>query len=492
MKGKSRAMKDQILRMSRDGHKIKKISIALGISKNTVRKYVRSVDSSVECLPDRLSKASYDEFIDWSYVLEQIRIGRPIKIVFQDVKPDISYAQFTRLVKARSPALLPPAAIRLQHEPGEKVQVDYCDGIKLTDPKTGKLTKTQFFCGVLPASSYVYGEFTLTQKSKDFLQSHERMWHFYGGVSKYVIIDNLKTGVSKAHRYDPDLNPAYCDFANHCGFGVLPARVKTPRDKACVESTIGVIQRDFFEKYRHHKFYSLFELNALFRSYLGEFNSRIMSDYGVSRTSRFELEKITLNPIPASKYELYEWKTAKVHPDCCIELKASVYSVPFTNIGKTVHVKFSDEIVIILDESGTETIATHCRVARYKASITQEHLPSNKIQRETFNVQRIEKFAQTIGPQTIAYVTWQLEIDKNPLQVLRRLQGLIRYYQTHQPSKESFEFASTKSMEFKQMRIRYFTQCITSFNSGKVSSNTVKPPIREVEHIYLQKQEYLQ
>lgn len=494
MKGKSRAMKDQILKMFNDGHKIKKISSALSISKNTVRKYIRRDDCDNSCDPIAKGsmKVEQNDEIDWNYVVEQVAIGRPLKIVYQEIDPSISYVQFTRLVKSRSPKSLPKAAIRLQHELGERVQVDYCDGVKLVDRQTGALTKTQFFCGVLPASSYVYGEFTLSQKSIDFLQSHERMWHFLGGVPKYVVIDNLRPGVSNAHRYDPDINPVYCDFANHCGFGVLPARVKTPRDKACVEATIGVIQRDFFERYRNHKFYSLFELNTIFRKYLEEFNTRIMSDYGVSRLARFENERVKLGPLPESKYEMFEWKTAKVHPDCCIELKTSVYSVPFSNIGKSVLVKYSDKVVIILDESGTEVLTTHSRVAKYKSSITQEHLPPNKIQRESFGVHQIEQFATTIGPHSIAYVNWQIEIDKNPLQVLRRMQGLIRYYRTHQPTKEAFEYAAARSLEFKQKRLRYFVACVTTYNSGKTPINLVKAPIRAVEHIHLQNQEYLQ
>jgi transposase len=491
MKGMSRAMKEQIRRMHSDGHKIKKISSALGISKNTVKKYLRQ---DVECpaAPQLLGVESKCDAIDWEYVLSQISIGRPLKIIYQEITPSISYTHFTKLAKSRSPIAMPRAAIRLQHEPGESVQVDYCDGIRLNDPKTGNFVKTQFFCGVLPASSYVFGEFTASQKSIDFLSSHEKMWHYFGGVPKYVVVDNLKSGVSKAHRYDPDINPAYCDFANHCGFAVLPARVRTPRDKACVEATIGVIQRDFFEKFRHHKFYSLFELNCQFRKYLDEFNSGIMSDYGVSRLARFGPEKIKLGPMPESKYEFFDWKTAKVHPDCCIELKTSIYSVPFTNIGKTVLVKFSDKMVTILDHTGVEMLATHSRVARFKTSILENHLPPNKIQREGFDVKRVEQIAASIGPQTTAYVNWQIELDKHPLQVLRRMQGLIRFYQTNQPNKDAMEYAAGRSLEFKQRRLRYFFSCVNTYNSGTNRINTVKAPIRELANIHLQKQEYLQ
>jgi len=491
MKGKSRAMKDQIRRMFEDGHKIKKISSALRISKNTVKKYLRE-DVAKDSPDSFVAKDDQGHGIDWDYVIGQLAIGCPLKIVYKEIAPSISYTHFTKLAKAHSPKELPRAAIRLQHEPGEQAQVDYCDGINVIDPKTGNAVKTQFFCGVLPASSFVFGEFTCSQKSIDFLKSHERMWHYFGGVPKYVVVDNLKSGVTKAHRYDPELNPAYCDFANHCGFAVLPARVRTPRDKACVEATIGVIQRDFFETFRNHKFYSLFELNQAFRNFLNDFNSRVMSDYGVSRLERFELEKTKLGPLPGSRYEFFEWKKAKVHPDSCIELKTSVYSVPFANIGKIVLVKFSDNLVMILDETGTETLATHSRAARYKPSILDEHLPPYKTQRESFSLRSIESVVSSIGPETSAYVTWQMEQDAYPLQVLRRMQGLVRFYQSSQPSKEAMEFAAKSSREFNQRQLRYFRSCVEFYGTQNTSPNKVKPPKRELANIHLQEQEYPQ
>lgn len=84
------------------------------------------------------------------------------------------------------------------------------------------------------------------QSLPSFLRAQEAMWNYFGGVAPYVVVDNLKAGVKTAHRYDPDVNPTCCDFANHCGFAVLPARPYKPRDKACVEANIGALQRSFF------------------------------------------------------------------------------------------------------------------------------------------------------------------------------------------------------------------------------------------------------
>jgi len=125
------------------------------------------------------------------------------------------------------------------------------------------------------------------------------MFAYFGGVTPYVVVDNLKSGVLRAHLYDPDVNPTYCDFANHMGFAVLPARPFKARDKAAGESNIGVIQRDFFQEVRNRTFYSLADLNTAFRHYLERLNHAVMKDYGISRAQRFEGEKEGLKDLPS-------------------------------------------------------------------------------------------------------------------------------------------------------------------------------------------------
>lgn len=485
MKGKSHAMIDQIRRLHANGHKIKRIASILGISKNTVRRHIRTEsEAPQDCLPDA-TESPIATTVDWEFALGQVALGRPVKRVYEEMAPGLSYAHFARELRKRNTKPAVVTAVRLHHEPGERVQVDYCDGIPIYNPKTGTVTKTQFFCGVLPASSYVFGEFTESQKSHDFIRSHERMWAYYGGVSKYVVLDNLKAGVTKAHRYDPDINPVYCDFANHCGFAALPARVRTPRDKAAVEATIGVIQRDFFDRHRNTKFYSLAELNIAFRCYLNDLNGRVMVDYGVSRAERFAMEKPLLGPVPAS-YEMFEWKDAKVHPDCCIELKTSVYSVPHIHVGREVRVKFNEMVVIILDESGLETLAVHPRKEKYKPSIVDEHLPPNKVQRSCFDVIRIERFAQSIGRETGAYVSWQFESERYPLRVLRRMQGLVRFFETSQVGKEAMEYAAVRAIQFRKKDLKFFSDCARSFKPGRENLHVVTSPKRESTNIHLQ------
>jgi transposase len=479
MKGKSRAMIDQIRAMRADGHSISKIKLALGISRNTVRRYLR--DDEVDVQP----AASTPSPIDWETILAEIGRGRVAKRLYEELSPTMSYSNFSRILKKKRPMAEKPIAIRLHHEPGEKTQVDYATGLMITDHRTGVQTPTQFFCGVLPHSSFIFGEFTMTQRLPDFIRSHERMWAYFGGVSQYVVLDNLKSGVSKAHRYDPDVNPTYCDYSNHAGFVALPARVRTPRDKAAVEATIGVIQRDFFDRNRDKKFYSLGELNQSFRKYLDELNLRLMPDYGCSRLERFESEKDKLKPLSERPYEFFEWKKAKVHPDSCIELSRSVYSVPFEYVHQTVHVKFSDKIVIVMNESATKTIAVHARQPRFKNSIIPSHLPPNKTQLSTFDVRRVQKFADGIGPRCREYIDWQFDGVDQPLRALRRMLGLLRFHETKRPSASAMEYAASLAKQFNRKDLRYFQNCATSHLQSGSRIHLVTPPKRETTNIHI-------
>lgn len=481
MKGKSQAMIEQIQQSRKAGHSLNKICRALNISRNTVRRYLRGKEHIVVKQENSVS----EKFIDWDFITNEIKRGRTLKNIHREIESDYSYSHFSRLVgeHVKKPQVV---AIRLQHEPGEKAQVDYAKGLCIIDSSSGKEIQTQFFCGVLPFSSLTFGEFSFSQKIPDFVRSHERMWLYFGGVAKYVVLDNLKSGVSRAHRYDPDINPTYCDYCNHAGFVPLPARVRTPRDKAAVEATIGVIQRGFFDRYRDKKFYSLSELNSCFREYLDAFNHKIMPDYGCSRRERFEGERNLLKPISSVPYEFYEWKQAKVHPDSCIEHQKSVYSVPYEYVHKSVHVKYSDKLLIILDPQHGKTIAAHAKQPRFKHSILKEHLPSSKVQYSSFDMHRVRKFSEIVGPNTKEYVDWQLEAEiESPLRALRRLMGLMRFYETKHPAVEAMEYAAKQSRQFHKRNLRYFQDCALSFNASGPRIHLLKPPIREEAHIHI-------
>lgn len=169
---------------------------------------------------------------------------------------------------------------------------------------------------VLGHSSYTYAEATWTQSVPDWIGSHVRAFAFFGGSPAAVVPDNLKSGVTKPHRYDPDLNPAYQEFARHYGLSILPARVRKPRDKASVESGVLLVERWILARLRDARFFTLAALNQAIGALVAELNAKPFQKRDGSRTSVFtEADQPALRPLPANAYEYATRKKSKVHID---------------------------------------------------------------------------------------------------------------------------------------------------------------------------------
>ena len=158
---------------------------------------------------------------------------------------------------------------------GEKLFIDYCGPtVPIVSPTTGEVRQAQVFVAVLGASNYTFAEATWSQSLPDWLQSHVRAFEFFGGTPVLLIPDNLKSGVSKACRYDPELNPSYQQLAEHYQVAVMPARPYKPKDKAKAEVGVQIVERWILARLRHQTFFSLAELNQCIRALLNELNER--------------------------------------------------------------------------------------------------------------------------------------------------------------------------------------------------------------------------
>ena len=148
---------------------------------------------------------------DWSHVHQELR-RKSVTLTllwheYKAVHPEgYQYSWFCDQYRAWSARL--DVVMRQEHRAGEKLFVDYAgQTIEVVDRRTGEIRHAQIFVAVLGASSYTYAEATWTQQLPDWIGSHVRTFAFLGGVSELLIPDNLRSGVSKAHRYEPDLNP---------------------------------------------------------------------------------------------------------------------------------------------------------------------------------------------------------------------------------------------------------------------------------------------
>lgn len=453
---KSRAMQDQILELRAKGYGIRAIARALKIHRDTVRAYLPEGDIHQKTCDEsgppenQLRVPPWQNAVDWRGVRKEHGRGVSLKVLWQEVCSEVDYLRFWRAFRRQCPAA-PEPVLRLQHKPGERAQIDYCDGIEMVDLKSGEKITTQLFVGVLPFSSYTFAEFVLDQKLHSFIRSQQNMFAAFGGVTLYVVPDNLKSGVTKAHLYDPDANQTYCEFGNHTGFAVLPARPHTPRDKGAVEGAIGILQKTFFARVRDRVFRSLYELNQALRIYLGELNSAVMKDYGVSRLERFEEEKKHLKSLPISEFVFTEWKSSKVHPDCHIQVGKNFYSVPHAYVGCVVRVRLSAKLLEVFTEDA-EPIAAHARITgEYRYATDPRHYPEAKLATASFDIHQALTQVKRIGPETEKLVEHLFSLS-HPLKYLRRVQGILRLVEKKRVSVPALEYACKIALTQKNTR----------------------------------------
>ena len=233
---------------------IRAIARSLKASPATVGEYLRraEVQGLTWPLPESLDDAELERRLfpaplpsgtqrplpHWSEVHRELRRKDvTLALLWQEYKaahPEgLQYSWFCDQYRAWSAKL--DVVMRQDHRAGEKVFVDYAgQTVPVVNRETGELREAQVFVAVLGASSYTFAEATWTQSLPDWTASHVRAFEFFGGCPELVIPDNLRSAVSRAHRYEPDTNPTYHDLARHYGVAVLPARVRRPRDKSLV------------------------------------------------------------------------------------------------------------------------------------------------------------------------------------------------------------------------------------------------------------------
>ncbi|HCU5990107.1 TPA: IS21 family transposase [Legionella pneumophila] len=224
---------------------------------------------------------------DWEQVHAEFRKkGMTLMLLWREYRENesngIGYSRFCehyqRYVKQIS------SVMRQVHKAGEKTYVDYAGmTIPWLEPATGEIHEAQVFVGSLGASQFTFVDVTESQSLADWIGSHIRMWNYFGGVSALVVPDNLKSGVTKAHRYDPGINANYQHVGEHYGFAIVPARVATPKDKAKVENAVGCVERQILAPLRHLTFTSIAEINAAVKPRLAAFNRQSFQKMKTSR-----------------------------------------------------------------------------------------------------------------------------------------------------------------------------------------------------------------
>nr|VFJ68313.1 MAG: Transposase [Candidatus Kentron sp. FW] len=442
----------EVLRLAHEqGLGIRAISRCINASPSTVGDYLRraKVAGLTWPLPTGLDEAALEGLLfkphkskgsqrhlpDWAYIhKERRRKGVTLALLWQEYKaqyPDgLQYSQFTQKYRLWQGKL--DVVMRQDHRAGEKLFVDYAgQTVPVIDRNTGEIRQAQVFVAVLGASNYTFAEATWSQGLPDWISSHTRAFQYLDGCPQVVVPDNLRSAVSKAHRYEPDINPTYQELAHHYRVMILPTRVRKPRDKAKVEAGVLVVERWILARLRNQTFFSLLDLNFAIRKLLIQLNDRPFKKLPGSRRHLFEsLDKPALKPLPRSAYAYAEWKKVRVNIDYHVELKGHYYSVPYQLVKRELDMRYTANTVECFHKG--KRVASHPRShLQSKHTTLSEHMPEAHRRYGNWSPQRIIRWAQNFGPDTAKLITHILTSRRYPQQGFRSCLGILRLGKTY-------------------------------------------------------------
>jgi transposase len=425
----------------------RQIAQSLGLSRPTVAAYVQRAQAAGLSwpLPEGLDEAALERLLfppspahspflpltpDWAQVHQELkRKGVTLLLLWQEYKaatPEgFQYSWFCQAYRAWVGKL--DLVMRQSHRAGEKLFVDYAgQGIPIVDRHSGEVHEAVIFIAVLGASNYTYVEATWTQSLPDWIGSHVRTFEALGGVPEVVVPDNLKAAVTRAHRYEPDLNRTYLDLAYHYHVAIIPARAARPRDKAKVEVGVQVVERWILARLRHHTFFALAEVNAAIRILLPDLNARPFKKLPGSRQSLFAaLDQPALRPLPTQPYEYAEWKRVRVNIDYHVEVDGHYYSVPYALVKQQLEVRLTAQVVEVFHQG--KRVASHPRVfLKGRHSTIAAHMPTAHRHYVEWTPQRLIRWAATSGEATARVVETILASRPHPQQGFRSCLGLMR------------------------------------------------------------------
>src|ERR1700737_2223093 len=232
--------------------------------------------------------------------------------------------------------------MRQRHFAGEKLFIDYAGRTVPIYGRSGEeVFQAHLFVTARGAGGCAYAEATRTEALPDWLAIHVRALEYYGAAPTIFVPDNPKVGVTRADRYEPELQRSYEELAAHYRAVIIPARPYRPKDKSRVELTVLLACRCILARLRHPPFFSLEELNAAIRPLLTELNERPFQRLPGTRRSVFEaLDRPAMRPLPEAPYVYAEWKECTAAFDYHVDMHGHYYSVPHALVGHTVWARF--------------------------------------------------------------------------------------------------------------------------------------------------------
>ena len=302
---------------------------------------------------------------------------------------------------------------------------------------------------MLGASNYTYAEAAWTQGLSDWIGAHTRAFAFVGGVTAMVVSDNLRSGITKACFYEPQVNRTYAEMAAHYGTAIIPARPYRARDKAKVEVGVQIATRFIIAKLRNRQFFSLSALNVAIAELVAQINNRVSRHLGASRRALFEaIERSALKSLPAEPYVFAEWKQCRVGLDYHIEIDKHYYSVPHQLLREKVWARITARTIEVFHRG--KRVAAHVRSSSNRKHTTvREHMPSSHQRYADWTPERLRRQAGVIGRHTAALVEIILRERAHPEQGFRACVGIVRLAKSY--GHERLEAACGRALEIPRL-----------------------------------------
>jgi len=356
--------------------------------------------------------------------------GRNAKAIWQDLVDSSGFAggyqsvkRFIRGLRGKSS---PEACAVIETAPGEECQVDYGTGPLVRDADSGKYRRTRLFVLTLGYSRKAVRLLRFRSSSQVWAELHEQAFRRLGGVTRVVVLDNLREGVLKHDIYDPALNPLHRDVLSHYGSVALACRVGDPDRKGKVESGVGHAQKTPLQGQR---FESLEEA----QSYLDRWEER-WADTRIHGTTKrqvaamFAEEKPALLPLPLEPFRYYQYGKRKVNLDGCVEVNAAYYSAPPGWIGQEVPVQWDDRYIRLLHPQTGALLREHVPQVRGKHRIQDEDRPKQTPPGTQYLLLRAGRASQQIG------AVCRRMYEEQGQEAVRRIQGLLALAKKHGPA----------------------------------------------------------
>jgi transposase len=430
----------------------RKISDITGVSRNTVKKYIKQFGllkttwEELSSLNDKqLAEVFSEEAIAdpperlkeliayFPYAEKRLKQrGMTLQLLWKEYaqkhpggyQSSGFYNHFKQWKRRSHPSM------RMMHKAGDKMFVDYTgEKLEIVDPSTGEIIPVEVFVAILGASQFTYVQAIESQDMEDFITCCENALHFFGGAPSAIVPDNLKSAVTKSNRYEPQLNENFEAFADHYGMAVLPTRTYKPKDKSLVEGAVKITYNRIYTNLYGKEFTSVKALNAAIWEYLEKHNGLNFQGRNYSRKEQFEeMEKLALQALPDQRFEMRKqvMVTVMKNGHVCLHQDKHYYSVPYSYIGKKIKLLYSKSMIEVYYKYSL--IASHQRVkSPHNYTTDPKHMASHHVQITDWNPEKFLSQAYQIHKDVGLYMEQVLLRKPHPEQAYKSCQGILSF-----------------------------------------------------------------